>query len=157
MWVFLTQCTTGCTFKWVWTPFCCVKQKGTILKCSFKKNHPSPPCDLNHLLFSPYYMQVNVISRELQTKNKTENSPRCCKTSTTTGGVRKAFSSAHVLPLYTSSVFYQHLSEVKQSSAKHALQFHTHRDTQACLPRPHWCSQLWLLPLFGHRYVRLSV
>ncbi len=56
-----------------------------------------------------------VISRELQTKNKTENLHQCCKTSTTTGVVRKALSSAHALSS-TRWALYEHLSEATPST-----------------------------------------
>lgn len=56
---------------------------------------------LSSLLFcvirTSFLSSTNVgeaVSRELRTKNETESWAQCCKTSTTTGVVRKPFSSA---------------------------------------------------------------
>lgn len=88
-----------------------------------------------------------VISRELQTKNKTvlqdfHDHRRC----------QEGFQLRPCALHYTPSVVAAAAAASEQSEAKHALHFHSQRDTKARLPRPHWCSQLWLLPLFG--YVR---
>ena len=105
--------------------------------------HSNPLCSFD----SPHVGEV--ISREPWTQNKTENWAQCCKTSTTAGVARKG---PRLRP-YTSSVVAAAAAAAAAEAAASSTPFiftTAHRDTQASLPRPHWCSQLWLLPLFGY-------
>lgn len=99
--------------------YCRWEQFGStpFMLCSLKQFHTTPRLISLVSMSSEALVsseEAEVISRELQTKNKTENC--CCKTSTTTGVVRKAFSSAHAL-LYTSSARRPSFSHAQSSSA----------------------------------------
>lgn len=133
-WEINHTCQSGCGFPtqnaelratfnwWIWQ---LILLCDTMLKKKKNNNNNSTlaGCTFVSLfLIHSFKLKVGeVISRELHTKNKTENSAQCCKTSTTTGVVRQEGSQLHPCSVFYTSSVHRHLSAAFKPF------IHTHR------------------------------